>query len=281
MTKRALIVIAVLILLPLVVILIGLAVNAAKNPVVAEYGGRIDVIEYKGMTLHAIPGEDEYSFRFGEYLGKVGNSRYGASFYRVRDDSTGRYFAISDGEKNILYTETGKLIDGVYDFVTPVTRVIVDNYSAVVEDSIKVAAFADIEHNEKKEYELKPAAHVLKNGTSACEFYDLRVCYGGSAISTEKFGQLCYLKDEKMWVYLSEETIKNAKENKSSTGIVYQGTEVSDPVTSSLFSELLRAGIPDETKEESAADSTEFIPYMFETLPTADTVPSGDMTDAF
>lgn len=261
MTKRALIVIAVLLLLPIVVILIASVVNAVKNPVVAEYGGRIDVIEYNGMTLHAVPGEDEYKFRFGEYLGKVSDRRYGASFYRVKDDATGGYYAISDGNKHILYTSTGALLDGVYDFVTPVTRVIVDDYAVVVEKTTEVALFSGLEYNERTEFDFKPSDHVTEDEEKLYVMYDLNVCYGGSAISTGNIGKLCYLTDEMTWVYLSNDVIKEANENIAADGIVYHGVVVKDPMVAAFFNETLRAGLPDGTTDmESGSDESPFSP---------------------
>ena len=227
MTKKTWIVLGIIFLIPLVIIAVTVSKYNKRNPVVAEYAERVDIISYNGMTLHAVPGEDGYSFRYGEYLGKVSDPLYGASLYRVRDDATGKYYALADGDRNVLYTESGKLIDGVYDFITPVTRIIIGNYRYVADDSDTVTMFTSLDYNERTPYEFIPSECVDDKGNRTYEEYLIRVCYGGSAICTGNIGRLIYLTDTKKWIYLSPDVIKEAEETENTAkNPVYNGVSV-------------------------------------------------------
>ena len=131
MTKRALAVIAILMILPIVVALYAVEKYKENNQVVAEYCGGLDIIEYDGVKLRRVEGAEEYRFRLGEYLGKVENVLTGAPLYRLLDDETGSYFAIVEGKSRILYSKSGKLVDGVKGEDSIATLLVFDDFLVV------------------------------------------------------------------------------------------------------------------------------------------------------
>lgn len=203
MTKRALIVIFILMLAPIVVVAVAVSKFQEKNVVVAEYDGSVDVIEYDSMTLRRVPDEDGYNFRFGEYLGKVSDPLTGASLYRVEGDKTGKYYAIADGTSKILYTRSGKLVDGAHKQGSSVTRVVFDDYRIEVteEDDIAVLYGAS-----GRKVSLDMSEH------DDFRYYDLYLSFDGSAILTEHFGRLFYLASREMWLFVSSSELEAASE---------------------------------------------------------------------
>ncbi len=203
MTKRALFVIAILILIPIIVVAVGISKFKEKNVVVAEYAGSIDAIEYDSVTLRRVPGDEEYNFKFGEYLGKVGDPLTGASLYRVADDKTEKYYAIADGTKRILYTRSGKLTDGVRKDNSEITRIVFDNYLIEETDSEALALLCGISGKkvslDMSEYE-------------GFKYYDLYLSFDGSAILTEYYGRLFYLTSRELWLFVTPEDRETAEE---------------------------------------------------------------------
>lgn len=257
MTRKTWIVLAIIFLIPVVIIAVTVSKYNKRNPVVAEYADRVNVISYNGLTLHAVPGEDGYSFRYGEYLGKVSDSFYGASLYRVRDDATGKYYALADGDRNVLYTESGRLADGVYDFITPVTRIIIGNYRYVFDDSDTVTMFASLEYNERTAYEFIPSDCVDDAGNRTYEEYLIRVCYGGSAICTGNIGRLIYMTDSKKWIYLSPAAVKEVEEAEIAVkDPVYNGVSIENISSIRTLRTLFGKDAPSSTGEDTGASET-------------------------
>ena len=203
MTKRALIVIAILILIPIIVVAVSISKFKEKNVVVAEYAGSVDAIEYDSVTLRRVPGDDEYNFRFGEYLGKVGDPLTGASLYRVADDKTEKYFAIADGTKRILYTRSGKLVDGVRSENSKITRIVFDNYLIEEADEENIALLAGLSG---KKVSLDMSEY------KSFKYYDLFLSFDGSAILTEYYGRIFYLTDRELWLFVTPEERELAEE---------------------------------------------------------------------
>lgn len=203
MTKRAFIVIVILILIPIITVMVGISKFNDRNIVVAEFGGNLDIIEYDSLTLHRVPGDEEYNFRFGEYLGKVGDKLTGASLYRVADDKTEKYYAIADGTKRILYTRSGKLADGVRGDNSTVTRVVFDNYFIEVTDADEVSLLSGMGG---KKVSLDMSEY------DAYRFYDLYLSFDGSAILTEYYGRLFFLTERELWLFVTPEESDAAEE---------------------------------------------------------------------
>lgn len=227
MTKRALIVILILILIPIVVVTVAVSKFKEKNAVVAKYDGSVGVIEYDGMTLRRVPGEDEYNFRFGEYLGKVGDRLTGASLYRVEGDETGKYFAIADGTSKILYTKNGKLVDGIRKSDSVVTRMVFDDYLTEVTEEEDIAVLSSAGG---KKVSLDMSEH------DDFKYYDLYLSLDGSAILTEHFGRLIYLPSREMWLLVTPAELEAAKEEYDELAeTVYVAERISDKELTALL----------------------------------------------
>jgi hypothetical protein len=228
MTKRALVVIAILMILPIVVALYAAEKYKENNQVVAEYCGGLDIIEYDGVKLRRVEGAEEYRFRLGEYLGKVGNALTGAPLYRLLDDETGSYFAIVEGKSRILYTKSGKLVDGVKGEDSIATLLVFDDF-LVVEKYVDII--------EKITGASGKRVSVDMSKFPEFKYYDLYLAFDSSAIVTEYFGRLIYLVERESWILVSPEDLELAVEEYGDEidETVYLATLISDEEVSDLI----------------------------------------------
>ena len=228
MTKRALAVIAILMILPIVVALYAVEKYKENNQVVAEYCGGLDIIEYDGVKLRRVEGAEEYRFRLGEYLGKVGNVLTGAPLYRLLDDETGSYFAIVEGKNRILYTKSGKLVDGVKGEDSIATLLVFDDF-LVVEKYVDII--------EKITGASGKRVSVDMSKFPEFKYYDLYLAFDSSAIVTEHFGRLIYLAERESWILISPEDLELAVEEYGDEidETVYLATLISDEEVSDLI----------------------------------------------
>ncbi len=228
MTKRALIVIALLIILPIVVAFYAMGKFKDQNRVVAEYMDGVDIIEYDGMLLRRVEGAEEYRFRFGEYLGKVGDPLTGAPLYRVLDDNTGSYFAIAEGKRKILYTSSGKLIYGNKDENSIATLLVFDDFF-VVENHVDIIAKITGITGKRVSVDMSKYPDF--------KYYDLYLAFDGSAIVTEYFGRLIYLTDRESWIFIMPDNLAMAEEDYGDEigETVYLAVLISDEEISNLL----------------------------------------------
>ena len=202
MSKRALIVIGVIILLPIIFTLFFYISYCSDNPIVASYDGDVTRILYGDKTLIAVKGEESYRFRYGEYLGKIGDRNFGPSLYRVLDDEGDSYYAVADRDRNLLYTESGTLEDGVKTEKSTVTRLVFDNYSVIIEGNDAKTVGEALTGADAEPLELKPSTYRDEDGNKQYRIYDIWLSYDGSAILTENAGKLFYLTEKKVWVFV-------------------------------------------------------------------------------
>ncbi len=203
MTKRAWIVIAIIILIPVIAVFVVAGNFKSDNKVVAHYVGNVDTIEYDGLTLRRVEGEFEYKFKLGEYLGKVGDAFTGTPFYRVADDESDSYYAVAEGGKRILYTEIGELTDGKRTALSEVTRIIFDNFLVEEKDAEDIALITGLSGKR---------VSVDISTYKKYAYYDLCLSFDGSAIVTEYFGRLICFPELECWVYVSPEEREKAEE---------------------------------------------------------------------
>ena len=241
MTKRALAVIAILMILPIVVALYAVGKYKEKNQVVAEYYGGVDVIEYDGIKLRRVEGAEEYRFRLGEYLGRVGDALTGAPLYRVLNDETGAYYAIAEGKSRILYTESGKLVDGIKGEDSTPTLLVFDDFLIVEEYAYIIAKITGISGKR---------VSVDMSKFPEFKYYDLYLAFDSSAIVTEYFGRLIYLTERESWILISPEDIELAAEEYGDEidETVYFATLISDEEVSDLIDSYFEEKT-EETKE--------------------------------
>jgi hypothetical protein len=231
MTKKALIIIGIIILIPILVTIFFYLDYCRDNPVVAQYDGDVTRIVYKGTTLIAVDSEENYyTFRYGEYLGKIGDRDFGASLYRVRDDKSGEYYAVADREKNLLYTESGVLADGVKGENSKVSRIVFDNYATVIDGADAEKVHSALCGESASEFEFKPSRYLDENEKKLYKMYDLSVAYDGSAIVTDKIGKLYYLQTLKKWVFVPLDVYEEGVDEygESSSKLVFASYMVDD-----------------------------------------------------
>lgn len=264
MTKRAFIIICLLMIVPL--LLTGYLVyrHLEENPVVAKFGGNTGVIFYRGKELHAVPGDDVYLFRFGEYLGKVEDKVTGASLYRVRDDTTDGYFAISDGKKSVLYTMTGTIYDGFptddKGNANTVTRVIINDFTFYSDSDVMIADFIDFEEAGST-VEFRPSEFVEKGEDDEkitnYRVFSIRYCYDGSAVSRKTDGFLYYFTETKSWIYVTAEKYAEAvaEYGESSDKLVLSGTAVADSARSVNLRAALVSSNAEKTEENTETEA--------------------------
>lgn len=228
MTKRALAVIAILMILPVVVALYAVGKYKEKNRVVAVYCGGVDMIEYDEILLRRVEGAEEYRFRLGEYLGKVGDALTGAPLYRVLDDKTGSYYAIADGKNRILYTVTGSLVDGIKGEDSIASRLIFDDFLVVEEYADIIAKITGLSGKR---------VSVDMSKYPDFRYYDLYLAFDGSAIVTEYFGRLVFLAERESWIFISPDDLSLATEEYGDEigETVYLATLISDEELTDLI----------------------------------------------
>ncbi len=241
MTKRALVLIALLMILPIAVAFYAVGKYKDMNPVVAEYCGDVDIIEYDGVILRRVEGSEDYRFRFGEYLGRVGDPLTGAPLYRVLDDDTGSYFAIAEGKSGILYTRSGKLVDGIKGEDSIATLLVFDDF-LVVEKYVDII--------EKITGTSGKRVSVDMSKFPEFKYYDLYLAFDSSAIVTEYFGRLIYLTERESWILISPEDLELAAEEYGDEidETVYFATLISDEEVLSLINSYFEEKT-EETKE--------------------------------
>ncbi len=239
MTKRALIVIAVIILIPIIAVLLAISDFKGENRVVAEYGGSIETIKYDGLILRRVEGDFEYIFKLGEYLGKVHDEFTGAPLYRVADDTSGHYYAIAEGERRVLYTETGTLIDGIREENSAVTRIVFDNYLVEEEDPEDIALFVLSEGKK---------VSVDMSSYKAFKYYDLYVSFDRSPIVTEYYGRLIYLTERASWVFISPQEREAAEAEYGDE--IAESVYICELVTDEEFIKLLDSYFGENSKDD-------------------------------
>jgi len=228
MTKRALVVIALLMILPLIVALYAVRQFKDRNRVVAEYCGGIDIIEYDGVKLRRVEGAEDCLFRLGEYLGKVGDAFTGAPLYRVLDDDTGSYYAIAEGKSRALYTVSGKLVDGIRDEDSTVTMLVFDDFLIVETDAENIEIMIGVSGK---------SVSVDMSKYPEFKYYDLYLAFDSSAIVTEHFGRLIYLTERESWIFISPDDLESAVEEYGDEigETVYRATLISEKETADLI----------------------------------------------
>jgi hypothetical protein len=250
MTKRALIIIAVLMILPVLAALVFYSRWKAGNRVVATYGDSVDQVIYGKKTLNRIDGAGDYLFRFGDYLGKVDDRLFGTQLYTLRDDESGKYYVIAGKDGGILLSETGLMADGLPSEDSSVTRLILGRYLAFTDEGSEIAVLLGGE----KDPAVSPYARSEYGDGKASE-YPVSVCYDGSAVATGKAGFFVHLTEKNRWLYVSEtesERAETAFEEGEDDVLTYRAVRVELPAKQRLLDRLTgRAAAATDTAEVS------------------------------
>ena len=251
MTKTALIIIAVLLIIPVLVGLYAYRKWENNNIVVAHYGETVDEVIYGSSVLKRIGGAENYTFRKGEYLGKIDDRFFGSQLYRVADDESGDYFAVAGSDGLVLMSETGTMTDGMRGKNSRVTRAVFGDYLAVTEVPEEIALITGSISGDG--FTVKPADY--KPGKLMC--FTLHVCLDDSAVSTETAGRFWYIAEKNKWVFTEDSgpaestgEEETEPEETEAADVSYDGTEVSNP---SLLRLLKRLVLKEEEQPKTSA----------------------------
>ena len=251
MTKRAWIIIGIIVLVPVLITGIVLLKWKINTPVVASYGDSVDELHYGQKTLYAVPDPDSYMAELGSYLGKVGSAWTGAPFYTVKYDKTGEIWALVTEKGTVLYTESGELPAAAYGG-NRVTAVYFDSFTHRTVENTQRALLAAIPGTSGT------AALWQPSEKEASATYRMHFCYGDSAVSTVSPGTLLWFKDSGLWYFLPDAEEQSVLTQIADGDIdedkaIYRVIPLTDRSTLKLLKALLREGDTSELVLPSSA----------------------------
>jgi len=214
MTKRALAVIAVLFLIPVIAGCVFFVKWKNRNPVVAEYGSSIDEIIYRNDTYYKVEGSEELPFELGKFLGKIGDRLTGSPIYLVKNDESEGYLAVSGNDGIVLFTKSGILL-GEEKADSRITAISVNSFSVRIDDREKIDALGEI-FERGTNVDFIPGSYLekdakgqtnLQKGLSLPGFKVWRLdgCVDGSAIATKKIGWILKIDKKNVWLFVTDE----------------------------------------------------------------------------
>lgn len=236
MTKRALIIIAVLMILPVLVVIDRYKDWKTKNETVAEYGESVDEVIYGEKKLLKVEGSDEYIFRPGKYLGKVGDRYFGTQLYLLRDDESDGYYVMAGNDGYVLMNESGKMTDGLRRQSSSITRAIIDDYASYTDDADEIKLLTG-GYGLDRGFTFTPSDY----GEGEYSEFTVGVCFDGSAVSTEKICRFIFIKEKNKWIRLEERDVADAEtalENGETDKLSVPGKEVGSPGLMKLLSKM-------------------------------------------
>lgn len=247
MTKRALIIISSLILLPLLITLTVWSVTRIKNPVVAQWDDNMTGITYKGESYLPVGKVGERLFSVGKYLGRIGNSRHGAPLYLVRGDSAGYLCYAAEGEKLVLLSKTGKPLDGTGSGMPEKIRL----GKTVTDKSDEIAVLMsldDLTDPEKvTDDDDLPIVFSTKKYKGKYTKYKLWEYRGGSAIGLDSGARLYHMDETGNWYYVTAADAARAESEEGATYFTYTARPLRSADAIMLIERLAEGKSAEET----------------------------------
>ncbi len=211
MSKKALIIIAIIILIPVLITIAAVSDWKRENEVVAEYGDNINTVIYGKLTLHEVPDNDSYMAEPGVFIGKVGDRLLGAGLYTLKYDTSGEIWALVTEKGTVIYTESGSLPAAAYAGES-VTRIFFDSFQNPVASKENVALLTEAFSLSSSSVSWTPD----KDEKTVSR--EIHYCYDGCAVSTVTVGTLIYFDKTGRWFYLPSEGKKSAEEEAAASG---------------------------------------------------------------
>ncbi len=211
MTKRALIIISALILLPL--ILTGVAWSRARqqNPVVAKWADdRVGII-YLDEEYKPIGEVGDYSFTEGRYLGRIGDSLFGAPLYTVSGDKAGYLCYALDDSSMVLLSVTGELLDAVSSDGPDEIRLGATRTSNADDISMLYSLDALTDPAQFTDEDDLPISFSTKKYRGKYFVYKIWEYYGSSAIGIDSGARIFHMEESGNWYYVSAEDAASAE----------------------------------------------------------------------
>jgi hypothetical protein len=193
MTKRALAVIAVILIIPIAVTAVFYHKWKNANPVAAEWKGSTDTLVYRASTLKRVYGSDGFAFETGKFIGKISDRMTGPALYRVKGDADGELFAVVTSGSRYIFTESGKMPESPS---VKLTGVFIDGKGTMRTYADALALVTSLG-------ELEPGTTLKLTGDKDDPpVYVLWPCFGGSPVSTGPSGRIAGPTGRGRWYYL-------------------------------------------------------------------------------
>jgi len=205
MSKKALAVIAFLILVPILLTVNYIRSWKNEKRPVAEYGETTDTVIYGSLTLKAVPHNDTYLAETGKFIGKIGDSLLGAGLYTVKNDKSGTIWATVNEKGLVLLTESGELPAQAFSG-NKITRIFFDTFDNYTEETGEIALIEMIMSGGTEVIYYTPDKDVEVSEHSIHIYYD------NCAVSTVCPGKFLHFEETGMWYYLSTEAEEKAKQ---------------------------------------------------------------------
>ncbi len=226
MTKRAWIVIAVIILVPVFVTLHFFIRWKRNNPVVADWKGDTSVVAYRDLELHEVIGSSAYRFRTGKFIGKIADRLTGPSLFRIEGDDSLELFAVADSSGRRIYTAGAPVPAGAFsgDVVTGVFAPS-GSYS---DDEVLCADVAMILADRSAPYRFDT------DDLAKVHQYEIYVCWDGSCVSANCPGVIAGPTERGRWYFIPaaedvpEEAATTAAESGEETAETTDAAETAD-----------------------------------------------------
>lgn len=247
MTKRALIIISALILIPLIVTLIVWSVTRLKNPVIAEWDDTMTGITYKGESYLPVGKVGERLFSVGKYLGRIGSSRYGAPLYLVAQDTAGYLCYAIDGEKLVLLSKTGQPLDGNTGGAPEKIKL----GKSVTENADEIALLLSLDDltdpAKVTDDDDLPISFSTKKYKGKYTKYKLWEYRGNTAVGVDSGARLYHMDETGNWYYVTAADAKEAEADQDEVYHVYTARPLRDKEAVLLIERLAEGKTEEET----------------------------------
>lgn len=239
MTKRALIIISILLILPIVITLISLIGLRLRNPVVAKWSEDAEGIIYKGESYLPVGEAGERLFAPGKYLGRIGDSHYGSPLYLVSGDRSGYLCYAYDGDTLILLSRTGKPLDGIPSGGAPscikLGKTTTDDRETMalllsLDELTDPAQFTD---DDDLPIDLNTEKYKGKYTK-----YKIWEYWGETAIGLDSGARLYHMDESGNWYYVTAEDARAAEADPDEVYHTYTARPLRDPAAISLIERL-------------------------------------------
>jgi len=208
MTKRAWIVIAIIICVPVLVTLHFFIRWRRDNPVVADWKGDTSVVAYRDLELHEVIGSSAYRFRTGKFIGKIADRLTGPSLFRIEGDAGLELYAVADSSGRRIYTAGAPIPDGAFSG-EKVTGVFAPSGS-YSDDEVLCDDLAMILADRSAPYRFDP------DDLAKVHQYEIYVCWDGSCVSANCPGVIAGPTERGRWYFIpAAEEVPEETENTS------------------------------------------------------------------
>lgn len=240
MTKKALIIISALLVLPILVTLISLLGLKLRNPVVAEWDDDMIGITYKGEHYLPVGKVGERLFSHGKYLGRIGDSFYGSPLYLVADDSAGYLCCAYDEDLLILLSKTGLPLEDTSTAGLPnkikLGKTITDDKDTITQLRSLDELTDPAQFTDDDDLPISLNTEKYKGKYTKYKIWEYRE---NAAIGLDSGVRLYHMDESGNWYYVTAEDAKAAEADPDEVYHTYTARPLRDPETVALIERLV------------------------------------------